>query len=148
MAVELHGHEDLLTFFDLNRAIAKHSKIPPTFEHHVDHLPGLSSLKPPPPPSQSMVHVDNGVAGQMSGLVAAKKTWIKPFYYMREEPPHIDIPPISREKFERCLLFQGTKPLKLLDLTPAVEKPKKKKKKKDKDKKRHRDGGLISQAPQ
>lgn len=143
MAVELHGHEDLLTFFDLNRAIAKHSKIPPTFEHHVDHLPGLSSLKPPPAPSQSMVHVDNGVAGQMSGLVAAKKTWIKPFFYMREEPPHISIPPLSKDKFERCLLFQGSKPLKLLDLTPAAATKKVKKKKKDK--KRHRDGDLIAQ---
>ncbi len=43
-APPLHGHEDLFTFFGLNKKRAKYREVPETLEHYVDHLPGLSNL--------------------------------------------------------------------------------------------------------
>ena len=45
--VKLCGHEDLFTFYNLNSAMKKYIVVPETFDHYVDHLPGLANFQNP-----------------------------------------------------------------------------------------------------
>lgn len=148
--LELHGHEDLFTFFSLNKARKKYTDLADdTFEHYVDHLPGLSNLRPaaaaaaalddlgPQNPQQPMVRVETGkgagAGGQLAGLIAEKRTRIGQFMY-NEPPAAIELRNISQQRLTAALSFQGSRPLGLLDMTQPVRAKKKKKKKKRKHK--------------
>jgi hypothetical protein len=133
---ELHGHEDLFSFFNLNKFKKKSESIPETFDHYVDHLPGLSGLRVAHQEQASnhlsnLVRVEpvNANGGGLSSLVPAKETRIGAFMH-NEAPATLEVMQISQRAFATSLAFQNGQPLGLLDHSgPAKEKKKKKKSK-------------------
>jgi len=151
--VVLHGHEDLFTFFGLNKARKRTMTVPKTFDHYVDHLHGLSNLtvstttpeEERTAQQKHLVRVDaktGGEEGTCSGI-PAKHTLLLPFLH-NEPPPTIDIQPLSEGKFERSIAFQSGRPLGQLDMSQPVRRKKEKKSKKKKRK--HRDPGSEEKA--
>jgi hypothetical protein len=146
---ELHGHEDLFSFFNLNKARKKSQNIPETFDHYVDHLPGLSGLRAAQQEQASntnLVRVEpvNSASGGLAGLIPAKDTRIGKFLH-EEPPPTIEVMQISEKSFATALTFQHGYPLGLLDTTrPTKEK---KKKKKSKRKERGEADGHVDKRP-